>query len=676
MPKEFLHIYLNWSDPTTGAFNTHRSPLENESGAVKITLGRSKDNLVELLSNAVSVHHAEIEYQDGIVYLNDLDSINGTWVDGRRQKRAVLKEGMGFQIGPFVFQFSLSREPVKTDRVSETPIPFDHFEEQENLTRAFDRSELDWLVSETLDISQDIGEQAISIEGEHLVEKLKIDDPILSLEELREIDPTLQETRYLSLGGGLGSFAWIDRLVVSGIDRRDLAVLGVAPEPFRQFQRLCDVSQIPDHERLRCDSRETLDNVWGWPGYALREFVDDLRKHHYRQALKLLWRILTAPLLSDDYMPRRADFIKSIQREANRIGWQDIWQFGVVDTIRQVSDGRYAVFYSPTGSTHEGDVKLILTNFLHIAFGFPGVRLEPDLQTYRLRTGDFRKVVNAYEEHEHIYRALRQNSGDVLLRGEGMIASRILQRLVSERQNNPDIGIVHLRRMPRVRGASYGRNQRKVQNHWELQSLFWPKATYAGDLRAIYHQANDRQRQQLSNDWGGTTTIIRQDWLEMTARGLSQGWYQARFGQIDRVIPSESNQVVTVIRGNSTVNEEARITTDFIIDATGLNIELEKHKVVGDLLNTYDLPRNEKGFPLISQAFEIKELRSEAGRVFISGVMASGGAYIPVLTFAGLLYAAQLSVQALQEAGTPGIKRLKGLRSFTQWMRWLLRMEP
>ncbi len=42
--------------------------------------------------------------------------------------------------------------------------------------------------------------------------------------------------------------------------------------------------------------------------------------------------------------------------------------------------------------------------------------------------GDFHSVVNAYENHEQVYDHLRKHGGLVLVRGRGIVASRILQR--------------------------------------------------------------------------------------------------------------------------------------------------------------------------------------------------------------------------------------------------------
>ena len=678
MPKDYLHIYLSWSDPTTGRFYTYRSPLENENGPVSVTLGRGDNNSIKLSSNAVSVSHVQIEYRDSNVFLKDLDSINGTWVDGHRQKQTILKPGMSFQVGPFIFQFSLKIEALTVENLPASALEKGFSAEQVDDARAFDRSALDWLVSETLEKIRDEKEQVDdsvkAVLEEYLISAL--DTQKLTHDDLAELNLPIQETTYLSLGGGLGSFVWVDRLLISGVDIQDVTVIGVSPEPYRQFQRLCEVSQIPDHERLRCDSRETLDNLWGWPGYATREFTKHIVEGDIKDASQVLWRCLAAPFFSGDYMPRTVDFIESIAREAARIGWNRIWKFGVVQAIRLMNDGRYAIFYSTTGQADQSALQVMIATYLHLAFGFPGIRFETDLQAYRLQTGDFRKVVNAYEEHEHVYQELSKNGGDVLLRGEGIFASRILQRLATERENNPDIGIVHVRKMPVVRGASYGSNSRKIENYWELQSLSWPKAAYSGNLHVIYQEASDEERELLSNDWGGMTTIDRKDWLVMTANGLSEGWYQTRFGQIERVIPSETGQIITEIRGNSTVDEKTRITTDFVIDATGLNVGIDKHEVIGDLLKTYQIKQNAKGYLCVSDDFEIVEMRNESGRVFVSGVMASGGSYVPVATFAGLQYAAQQSVKLLQKQRAPGAKKIAGMRSLIQWIRWALRKKP
>ena len=68
-------------------------------GALPVTIGRSSDNTIHLLEEAVSRHHAElIPGPDGFL-LRDLGSENGTFVNGKRKKEHFLQDGDVVQIG-------------------------------------------------------------------------------------------------------------------------------------------------------------------------------------------------------------------------------------------------------------------------------------------------------------------------------------------------------------------------------------------------------------------------------------------------------------------------------------------------------------------------------------------------------------------------------------------------
>ncbi len=51
-----------------------------------ISVGRAADNTITLSTDTISRHHFSLNYKNGIVQLTDLDSANGTYVDGRRLK--------------------------------------------------------------------------------------------------------------------------------------------------------------------------------------------------------------------------------------------------------------------------------------------------------------------------------------------------------------------------------------------------------------------------------------------------------------------------------------------------------------------------------------------------------------------------------------------------------------
>ena len=64
-----------------------------------ITIGRGPDNSIAIDNLAVSSHHAEIRSEQGHLVVEDLDSLNGTFVNNQRVKRSALKVGDVVLIG-------------------------------------------------------------------------------------------------------------------------------------------------------------------------------------------------------------------------------------------------------------------------------------------------------------------------------------------------------------------------------------------------------------------------------------------------------------------------------------------------------------------------------------------------------------------------------------------------
>jgi hypothetical protein len=318
----------------------------------------------------------------------------------------------------------------------------------------------------------------------------------------------------------------------------------------------------------------------------------------------------------------------------------------------------------------------MIAKFIHLAVGYPGVRFLPDLQNYREETRDFKAVVNAYENHEHVYEKLAKDGGVVLLRGRGIVASRIIQRIYEIRAQNPNIAVLHLLRSPLQEGNKYGRAQRAVEHHWEFQPFNWPKACWGGELRSVLEEADDPTRDRLLNDWGGTTTADRLDWKDMINEGVHEGWYQIRFGSVKNVEREEDGQLATVIKAKGQIEEEARLVADFIVDCTGLEAKIETNPLLKDLLEHHNLGRNPKGRFAVANDFEIKGMENGDGRMYASGAMTLGGPYAAVDSFLGLQYAAQRSVDSLTRLRAPGLRYLNGFRSISQWLRWARGVAP
>ncbi|MGA2003320.1 MAG: FHA domain-containing protein [Terriglobales bacterium] len=81
------------------------------SGAI-VTIGRQPDNLFCIDNPAVSGHHAKV-YAEGQHYvIEDAESFNGTYVNGQRISKAVLKDGDNVTIGKHTIEF---RDEIRQD---------------------------------------------------------------------------------------------------------------------------------------------------------------------------------------------------------------------------------------------------------------------------------------------------------------------------------------------------------------------------------------------------------------------------------------------------------------------------------------------------------------------------------------------------------------------------------
>jgi pSer/pThr/pTyr-binding forkhead associated (FHA) protein len=85
-------------------------------GSRPITIGRSPDNDLPVDNLAVSNHHARVYYEGGRLVVEDLDSLNGTFVNDLRVERATLHDGDSIWIG---------KHHIKVDATADTAIPWD-----------------------------------------------------------------------------------------------------------------------------------------------------------------------------------------------------------------------------------------------------------------------------------------------------------------------------------------------------------------------------------------------------------------------------------------------------------------------------------------------------------------------------------------------------------------------
>lgn len=358
-----MQIQLTWEDPATGE---RRSPiltvpvaLGREFARLPDTLNNQRVARIVLESGQVSRYHALIEQEGTGIVITDQGSSNGIFVNGTRQGRSFLATGDTVQIGPYQISIALAGAATPQPRSGSTII----FHPETDLPVPASPA------------------PPVSPTGPAFPPPL-FQAQQVSIQDLMNTGFPVQEFDYAALGAGLGSFIWVDLLRIGGVHASQIVALGIEKVPYARYQRLCVNSQIPPHERLRSNSDSCPDNIWGWPSYALRESWHDFWKGEIGASFKHLWQVFGEPTFAETYTPRSGNVFASIDREAKRIGWDEIYRYGRIRAIRKTDDGRYVIAYS-RASANRRDYGFVVARYVHLATGYPGIQVLQDLQDYR-----------------------------------------------------------------------------------------------------------------------------------------------------------------------------------------------------------------------------------------------------------------------------------------------------
>lgn len=474
----------------------------------------------------------------------------------------------------------------------------------------------------------------------------------------------------VTVGGGLGSLALVDYLRIAGVPPSSIAVLTNVDLPHETYRYLAANSQIPDGERLRSDAGSVMDNIWGFPSYAIREAFT---ARGLVNRLKPVLQVATEPILSEYFTPRAGQVYESVERECDRIGWADMRVKGQVRMIRRRANGGYFTVLTVTADGGTPRRVVYRSRFVHVSTGYPGIRFLPDLQQYREEHGNPGSVVNAYEPHDHVYRHLREAETTVVLRGSGIVASRILQRLLDDVETHgAATKVVHLFRNfvsePQV--TPYGR--RPGDAGFAYQAFNYPKAAWGGQLREQLLDASPDERKTILNATGGTNTAPRRAWRRQLDRNRASGVYRQLTGALLEMTPTEDGGVTNVIRDPH--GDIHRVTARYVIDCTGLIGDIRDSRVLADLVDQMGAGTNPLGRLDVAPTFEVSGTRSGDGRLYASGSITLGGPYAPVDSFLGLQYAAQQICDDLAAEGF--CRRIGPARSVRQWWRWVRGVGP
>ncbi len=488
-----------------------------------------------------------------------------------------------------------------------------------------------------------------------------IETPVWTETMLQQAGIPIVDVPFVTVGGGIGSFVTTDYLRIAGVPPEQIRVLSNLDFPYQTYEYLTRVSQIPDHARIRSDSSSRPDNIWGFPSYALTETWRQKTPAH-------LIHLLLEPVWADYWTPLRSTVFGSIDKESKRIGYDKMRVKGVVRMVRKRYGGGYFTILTPPEGSSPTKRVAYRSRFVHLAVGYPGLRYLPDLQDFRERYQDYQHVVNAYEPHEHVYETLKTRPGTVVLRGGGIVASRVLQRLFDDREHYKlQTNIIHIFRTYIEGSHGPGPWMRRKGDHgWAYQGFNYPKSVWGGQLKAQMRKLDGDDRAKLYKLMGGTNTPKRRRWQDQMRAGRAGGYYRDMQGIVEKVEPApDGNGVVSYVTGKAG-NELIR--SDYIIDCTGLEADISQHRVLADLLQHTGAYRNPLGRLEVERHFELKNTANGDGVLYASGATTLGGYFPGVDTFLGLQIAAQEIADDLARRGW--CKKIGPGRSTSQWFKW------
>lgn len=100
VPPGTGYLTVEWGHPKVGERVALTPPQP-------VTIGRADENDLVLPGARVSRHHTRIVWQDGAWLAQDLDSGNGTFVNGMRIRSVALEHNAGLGIGDFLIRVTI-----------------------------------------------------------------------------------------------------------------------------------------------------------------------------------------------------------------------------------------------------------------------------------------------------------------------------------------------------------------------------------------------------------------------------------------------------------------------------------------------------------------------------------------------------------------------------------------
>ena len=78
----------------------------------KTTIGRVEDNTFQIAEASVSSHHCEVLLRGNDIVIKDLNSTNGTFINGEKISESVLKPGQTLRLGQIELRLDDGKSPL------------------------------------------------------------------------------------------------------------------------------------------------------------------------------------------------------------------------------------------------------------------------------------------------------------------------------------------------------------------------------------------------------------------------------------------------------------------------------------------------------------------------------------------------------------------------------------
>jgi hypothetical protein len=114
--------------------------------------------------------------------------------------------------------------------------------------------------------------------------------PVWSDAEVARTGLSVLDVPFVTIGGGLASFAVVGFLRNCRVPAAEIRVISPQSRPYENFHYLMRRSQILDSDPLRSDSMSRVDNIWGFPSYAVERSMAKRRPGTCRIGISLVIR--------------------------------------------------------------------------------------------------------------------------------------------------------------------------------------------------------------------------------------------------------------------------------------------------------------------------------------------------------------------------------------------------